>query len=245
MINDIVTIVWKEWKEVFMRRSGARGGWFNVIIIVALVGIFMPLQFGSAWLTNPLFPLMWSWIPIFLSINLIADAFAGERERHTLETLLASRLSDRAILLGKISAAVFYAWSINTAGLLLGALTRNLASPGEGLRFYTGWTFPAGLLLSLLLALLMSTVGVLVSLNAPTARSAYQRLSIVVMAVWLLPTIGLQFLPEALRAQLFRSVSGLSLGPVLLAGLAFLLAVDAALLLVAMARFKRSRLILE
>ena len=37
---------------------------------------------------------------------MIADGIPGERERHTLETLLASRLSDRSILLGKVMAAV-------------------------------------------------------------------------------------------------------------------------------------------
>ena len=36
---------------------------------------------------------MWMWFSLLLVINVVADSFAGERERHTLETLLASRLS--------------------------------------------------------------------------------------------------------------------------------------------------------
>ena len=42
----------------------------------------------------------------------VPDPLPRERERHTLETLLASRLSDRAILLGKIGAAVGFEWVI-------------------------------------------------------------------------------------------------------------------------------------
>ena len=42
--------------------------------------------------------------------SLVADSFAGERERHTLETLLASRLPDRAILAGKLLVPVAVAW---------------------------------------------------------------------------------------------------------------------------------------
>jgi len=244
MISDIVTIIWKEWKEIFLRRGGGRSGWLNLAIILGLMGVFMPLQTGPQWLSNPLWPLLWAWLPIFLAINIVADAFAGERERHTLETLLASRLSDQSILLGKIGAAVLYAWSLTVAGLLLGAITINLAYP-VGLRFYSGLTFPLGLLLSFLASLLIAAVGTLISLNAPTARAAYQRLSIVIMVIWLLPTIGLQLLPAQTRTALFGGLRNINLGAVLLGGLIALVLADVVLVLVAMARFQRARLILE
>ena len=38
--------------------------------------------------------------------TLIVDAVAGERERHTLETLLASPASDTGIIVGKMAAAL-------------------------------------------------------------------------------------------------------------------------------------------
>ena len=53
-------------------------------------------------------------------ISFIGDAIAGERERHTLETLLASRMPDRAILLGKVIAIVLYAWGMGVLSLLPG-----------------------------------------------------------------------------------------------------------------------------
>jgi ABC-2 type transport system permease protein len=245
MIDDILTIIWKEWKELFLRRGSARSGWFNILIMVGVLGVLMPYQTGSEWLQNPLLPLVWSWLPIFLTINIVADAFAGERERHTLETLLASRLSDRAILLGKIAAAVTYGWSIAVVSMLVGAVTVNVAFPGDGIQFYSGWGFPLGVTLSFLAATLIAAVGTLVSLNAPTARAAYQRLSMVVMAVWLLPTVGISFLPDEVTGPLFASLSNINLLQVILGvGAAFLIA-DVVLILATLARFRRNRLILE
>jgi ABC-2 type transport system permease protein len=56
----------------------------------------------------------------------LGDAIAGERERHTLETLLASRISDRAILLGKVIVTTGYAWGTALLGLLFGLFVATL-----------------------------------------------------------------------------------------------------------------------
>jgi ABC-2 type transport system permease protein len=245
MIADISIIVWKEWKEVLLQRGSTRGGIFGMVIILGLLGILMPLQTGSEWLNNPLLLLVWSWLPIFLTINIVADAFAGERERHTLETLLASRLSDRAILLGKISAAVLYAWGIAVSGMLLGAITINVANPSGGLQFYSGYTFPAGVVLSLLAAMLVASIGVMISLNAPTARAAYQRLSVIIIVIWLVPTIVLQFMPETLSREVFGILGSVNIEMLLVWIAGLLLTADVVLIYTAMRRFKRARLILE
>ena len=73
--------------------------------MIAVFGVFLPLQNGASWVTSPITMVYWAWMPLMLVTGVIADSFAGERERHTLETLLASRLPDRAILLGKVAAA--------------------------------------------------------------------------------------------------------------------------------------------
>jgi ABC-2 type transport system permease protein len=245
MISDIMTMIWKEWKEVLVQRGSSRSGVFGILIILGLLGVLMPLQTGPEWLNNPMLVLVWSWLPIFLAINMVADAFAGERERHTLETLLASRLSDRSILLGKIGAAVLYAWGIAVSGMLLGAITINIAHADQGLQFYSGFTFPAGVVLSLLASILVACLGVMVSLRAPTARAAYQRLSIVIIAIWLLPTIVLQFLPDTLEAEVFAVLGTVNFGAVALWGGIILLTANVILILAALARFRRARLILE
>ena len=113
MNADFATVLWKEWKEIVLERSAGGSGSFRPLILIAVLGIFMPLRMGperffSA--TGLLAPTFFSAIVI---TAVIADSFAGERERHTLETLLASRLSDRAILFGKIAACIAYGWLIS------------------------------------------------------------------------------------------------------------------------------------
>jgi len=245
MISDIFTIAQKEWKEIFLRRGSYRSGLMNLVIIIGVIGVIMPLQTGVEWLTNPLYLILWSWLPVFMALSIITDAFAGERERHTLETLLASRLSDRAILFGKISAAVVYAWGISILGMLTAAATVNIANPGQGVHFYPPSFFAASVAISFLIALLFSSLGMLVSLRAETARQAYQRLSAVMLVLWILPTIGLQFLPQEWMVRLFSSLEEGNIHFVLLTAIGVLIAANMGLILAAMKRFQRARLILD
>ncbi len=245
MITDIFTMMWKEWKEVFLMRGSIRSGLFNLGIIIFLTGVFMPLQAGAAWLTTPILPIAWSWLPIFMALSMVTDAFAGERERHTLETLLASRLSDRAILFGKIAAAVSYSWLISLVGMLIGAVTINIAHPTGTIQFYALSGFAGGLVAVFLGALLISSLGVLVSLKAPTARQAYQRLSVVMLGLWLVPSIGFSVIPESVKMELSARLQSINFTAVGLAILAGLVVVDAVLLWVNLNRFRRARLILD
>lgn len=59
------------------------------------------------------------YFPLVLTLTMVADSFAGERERHALETLLASRLSDRAILLGEAAALTSYGWLFGLVGAIM------------------------------------------------------------------------------------------------------------------------------
>src|SRR5436190_12483504 len=128
MMADIATIMWKELKEwLFQRGSAGRGGWVGQLIFVAVFGIFLPYQNGPRWVDNPMALVFWAWVPLLMVASVTADAFAGERERHTLETLLASRLSDQAILFGKVAAAIAYGWGLSLLSLLLGDITVNIA----------------------------------------------------------------------------------------------------------------------
>ncbi|GAP09090.1 ABC-2 family transporter protein [Bellilinea caldifistulae] len=243
MFTDILTIIYKEWKEMFFARSTARSGLLGVAVIVALLGIFMPFQNGRDWLTTPLLILIWSWLPVFLTLGMVTDSIAGERERHTLETLLASRLPEQAILFGKIGAAVFYAWGIMLVSLLLGAVTVNLAFPGSP-AFYDPLVFAAVLVFSLLASVLIASIGVLVSLHSKTARQAYQKMSVVFLVVWFIPMLVAQFLPEEIKAGLSARLMTLDLNAVLTLGMLILLAADTVLVLVCLKRFQRPNLIL-
>jgi ABC-2 type transport system permease protein len=189
-------------------------------------------------------------IPTFFSAvvisAVIADSFAGERERHTLETLLASRLSDRAILFGKIAASVAYGWLILIACILVGVVTVNVANwHGQILMFHdtASWL----LLLSgpPLLGGVVATTGVLVSLHSATVRHAQQTLGVALGVVVLGTTFGSTSLPAAWKVWFGRIILTWSQTDLVLAAIGVMLAIDLVLLAAGMARFQRSKLVLD
>ena len=245
MLADIFTIVWKEWQEIFLARGNKRSGLLSILIVIALLGIYFPLTNGLDWLNNPLLPLTWSWVPVFWAIGIVTDSFAGERERHTLETLLSTRLSDAAILFGKILTAVLYAWGLAMLSMLLGAVVVNIAHFSGQILFYPVDIFLGGMFLSLLLTVLMSSLGVLVSLRAPNARQAYQRLSMSFLVFWMIPVIGSQLAPESVSQKIVAFFTTASLVNLFLAAAVILLLLDVGLVTLCRMFFRRNKLILD
>jgi ABC-2 type transport system permease protein len=244
MIADIGTIVWKEAKEILLQRGNLRGGWVGLLVFIGVFGIFMPLQSGPGWVESPAGLFVWGWVPFLLVSGVVADSFAGERERHTLETLLASRLSDRAILLGKIAAAVAYGWGITMVSVLVGLITVNIVHWQGELIFYPPAIALGIVSLSFLVAALAAGLGVLVSLRAATVRQAQQTFSIAFFLLFI-PLFAFPLLPEQWQARVVQIAANANLASIVL-GAAFILAVvDLALLVAATARFKRDRLILD
>ena len=241
---DVAAILWKEWKELTAGEGRARAGWWRIFFVVSIIGILLPLQAGEQWVTSPLGPMLLAWLPIMLIVAIIADAFAGERERHTLETLLASRLSDRGILFGKVLAAVLYGLGIAAVSTLLSLVVVNLVN-GAGLVLFSPTTAIFLTVFALLTSFLAAGAGVLVSLRAPTVRQAQQTLSIVTMLILFVPAFALPALPDAWLARADAFIDSLDLVAIGIAAAAALLVVDLALLLAALARFRRDRLILS
>jgi ABC-2 type transport system permease protein len=179
---------------------------------------------------------------------MIPESFAGERERHTLGTLLASRLPDRAILFGKVAVAVGYAWGMTLLLLLVSLVMVNATHWDGRVLLYTPTIALANVALSLLLASLVAGLGVLISLRAATVQGAQQSL----MAATLLPVVLLQMIPLLLlnvvpdgRAHLKELVAAANPTQIILIVMAVLIVLDLGLLTTAMARFKRARLILD
>jgi len=119
-----------EWRLVTRKELGdlagrvGRRAFVRTLAVVAIFGILVPLRFEGA--TN--LPAFFAVFMAFLPARLVAiDAFAGERERGTLEGLLASPLSDTAIATGKIVASTVY-------------------GAGRGLLFLALWSASASLL---------------------------------------------------------------------------------------------------
>jgi ABC-2 type transport system permease protein len=246
VIADIGTVMWKELKELLLRRgSFLSGGFSNAIMSLTVFGILLPLQFRSTWLDS-IWTVFWiAFVTSFWTIGYVADTFAGERERHTLETLLASRLSDASILLGKLGAVVAYVWGQVLASLLLGAVTVNILQWQGQFRFYSASVALGTMGLSLLGAGLIASLGILTSLHAPTARQAQQRLLIPVTLLLLLPSLASIILPADQQERLLTALATANLTVVVLAALGCLLLADSALITIALARFQRTRLVTD
>jgi len=242
-LGDILTIAWKEWKEYLIQRGNLRGGVVGLAIVLGVFGIMVPYQSGAGWVEQPLSIVYWAWLPLFMVIGVIADSFAGERERHTLEALLATRLTDRAILLGKVFAAAIYGWGFTLLAVTLGLITVNLAHGQGRLLMYPPLVAIAIAFVGLLAALLAAAAGVLVSLRAKSVRQAAQTLSIAVMILLFVPVFAIQALPPEVQARLLSTGASLSAEGLAVGAVVLLLVVDAVLLATAMARFQRSRLL--
>jgi ABC-2 type transport system permease protein len=244
MFRDLRTVIWKEIKEILGQRGRFKGGKMGILIFLVVFGVFLPLQHGPDWIRSPLVMVYWAWVPFLLASGVVADSFAGERERHTLETLLASRLPDRAILAGKVGAAIVYAWGLTLVCVLAGAVAIT-AVHGKGRILFYAAPIAAGIVgLTFLVALLASGLGVLVSLRAATVRQAQQMFSVAFLLMFI-PLFVLPLLPAPVKAKLLAAVSGLDAITAAAVVLVLLAVADAVVLLIADSRFRRNRLILD
>jgi len=215
---------------------------------VVMLGIYLPLQIGRALVEGPWSLLASVFIPMMLVGMTIPESFAGERERHTLGTLLASRLPDRAILFGKVAVAVGYAGGITLMLHLVSLMMVNVTHWNGQVLLYTPTLALANVVLSLLMAGLVANLGVLISLRAATVKGAQQTL----MTATLFPLVFLQMIPLLLlnvvpdgRALLKELVAAANPTQIILIIMIVLVVLDLGLLMAAMARFKRARLILS
>jgi ABC-2 type transport system permease protein len=245
MMRDILTVAWKEWLEFRDQLLRLRRGGLSALIVILMLGIVTPLQMGPLWMSSPLMLAYWPLLSSGMVSTLIADAFAGERERHTLETLLSTRLSDTSILLGKVLAAIMYGLVFTFANVLVGAITLTIRHYGDGVlapdATHLGYMF----VLVTLACSTLAGVGVFISLKAATVRQAQQTLGIIMMILFIGPVLFIQFLDSAGRVSLATRLTGLGTGRLVAWTSAILLAVSAILILMAMARFKRGKLALD
>ena len=245
MMADIQAVMWKATKGLF-RVQGRKSQMLMTVFMPIVLAIYLPWQEGVHWFHNAMSFVPAILIPFMLVGLTIPDSFAGERERHTLETLLASRLSDRSILIVKVAVCVLFAWCATLSVLLLSAVTVNAMHWDGQPMFYSGTVLAADVLLSLLVALLTAGAGVLISLRSATVQSAQQSLMMILMIPLVVLQIGgLVAMQVAGRESIKAFFERVELGDVAIALAIALLVIDLVLLAAALARFNRARLILE
>ena len=246
MITDIWTVLWKEWRELLRLGGGRRGTIMRAVFSVGLLGVIWP------WLIGPSF--VSSGLPVIVAVAtsamyvsaLVPDTFPGERERHTLETLLASRLPDSAILIGKLGATIAYGYIASIAILFTGWATVNLKVGAPPFLLYNRYVLLSAVVFSALGAGFIAAIGALVSLRAATVKQAQQVLTTGVMLLVLAPAILAEAWPrgwEWLVAR-FSGQSPGRPGQAITVALGLLL-VQGVIFAVVAGRFRRSRLLIE
>ncbi len=240
---DVWVVLGKEWTE--LRSSDS--GWVTLSTLgafLAIVGVFVPWQLGLSWIEAPWPILIWAWIPLFIVTTVTSDSVAGERERRTLETLLATRLSDAAILWGKWLACVAWVWTAMLLCLPIGLITLNV-SAGGGPHLPTFGQALGTLAVAFAGCGLGAAAGVLVSLRSESVRHAQQVLAIGALVFAFVPIGLLKLLPPDWVASIFQVLAYGSPTKVAWIAAGIMMLISLPILGVAQTRFRRGRILLK
>jgi ABC-2 type transport system permease protein len=243
MSADFWTVLWKEWRSLVGGRARRQ-----LLLIGGLLGLqslIFPIQDPRGWVSDPVtMGLLGVVMPMLVVSVIVPDAIAGERERHTLATLLASRLPDRAILYGKLAFAVGLAWLTGLLMLVVALVVANLAAGSAGPLIYETGTLVAVVAVGFLVSLLAGGIGFFVSLRASTAQEAQQVTGVGIMLPLMLASVALMVVlgNEDLRGML-EGLRSLDPRLTVVGVMGAIAIVDAVLLMAADRRFRRGRLL--
>jgi ABC-2 type transport system permease protein len=250
MTAQILVIMRKEWQDnkstLFSYTHWLAGLW-PVLLFCAAFGVYEPLRVGADWLQSPGMVLSISVLVPFVVIGSISPyAFVGERVRGTLEALLATPVSDRALLFGKIAAAVLFGWGLALVSLLLGAGSINFFLVHSRLLFYPPGILISTILLSLFFSILVATLGTAASFYAKTFLEAQRKLVLGLLLPMLLPAFWIgPLMPAAWKGLVVQVLPVLASAPLFPLLLVLLLVLDGIFMLSAVTRFHRKLLLLK
>ena len=241
MLYDIGTVFLKELNEIMHLRDSLRATIFAMLVPVIFIGFFISVS-GIRWVQSYDSLILWFMLPFIMVIQIIADSFAGERERHTLETLLATRLGEPAILIGKIAAAIVYGFALACTGIVLSLLTVSLTSGQGHLLMFPLPILVSGILTGILSASTAAVIGTLISLRAASARQAQQMLGFAMLLLFFLPVLLAYVLPREIVRSVLSFMNSHELSVILITVFTGIAVLDLALFAVALARFKRHKM---
>jgi len=175
--SAVLTLVSKELKDSLRD--------WRIITPIAILTLFFPwlmditaqlardfvARYGAFLIAERMYPFLLmvvGFFPITFSLVIALESFVGEKERLTLEPLLASPLSDLELFLGKFLASLILPCAASFLGISIYV---------AGLYFSTGYFPPPVLLAQILIltfceALVMVAGAVVVSNNATSVRAA-------------------------------------------------------------------------
>lgn len=171
-MSDVWTVCRKEMREW----TRVKGNTLYMLVLTVVFGVFLPLTQVEAWkVPSPFLAFYFFFLPSMLASTSAADSFAGERERKTLETLLATRLFSRDIFLGKLLATILHTASLMLVieGLMLIVLNAG-SSPGMPPFLFPPLTLFALGPLAWGVTWLVTNLGLFVSMKVLSTRTAQQ-----------------------------------------------------------------------
>jgi ABC-2 type transport system permease protein len=184
-MRDALTVLQKELREAFGERYTRHGGLVQSFIVVLVLGVLHPIGAAHLWLAgSPLAIIYFVFFPGVLAVSVAADAFAGERERKTLETLLATPLTEGAILVGKATAAVLFALTVTVVAFACAVVSVNLGGASPSLFLPAPALIGGALGGAAASAFVMTNLAILISMKIPVSRSAQQMTSLLSIVVF-------------------------------------------------------------
>lgn len=185
------------WEIVLRKELGdligrqGRKALVRTLAVVMVFGLAIPLRFTEVANLPAFFAVFMSFLPARL---VAIDSFAGERERGTLEPLLASPLSDAGIAGGKIAAATVYG---AVRGWLFVAVWLPVAGLAQALGLSAAilppvWVVALTLVAAVVIAYGTAVFGVWQSARAPSVRAIIEsggilRIVLIVSVFFVIP----------------------------------------------------------
>lgn len=229
-MRDVWLVCRKELAEVFWAPGARRPQSLAMLAQVGVFGVLIPYFQAPGWLQESLMlSIMFLLLPLMSAFAQTASSFAGERERKTLESLMATPLGVGALFFGKCLAVVIQSYGTVAASALASAVALNvwLLNHGGNVPFsYSGPAWFALLATSLAVTLFAVSSGVLISLRSQSVRAA-QSVTLVVSILAILPLM-LGVVKVAIGWRFLLPATGI------------LLAVDAAVAGIAVVQFGRA-----
>jgi ABC-2 type transport system permease protein len=248
LIRSTFVLMRKKWEDIkaslFSYHNLLAGMW-PIFLFCAAFGIYEPLRIGHEWLQSPVMVFSLSMLIPFVVIGFISPySFVGERERGTLEHLLATPVSDQALLFGKIGMPVLLGWGATLLTLLLGLGSINFLSTTGILVFYPLNTIILTALSSLLFSFLVATIGTSFSFYAKTFLDAQRNLVMTLFIPMLLPAflVG-NLMPLEWKGLIFQMIPQMVSTNLFLIIILLLLMADGIFILVALTRFDRKQML--
>ena len=152
------------------RRMGGRTGVLIYAFAMLALGILLPWHLSFDFL-DAMVLLAYACLPALLVAPVVAESFAGDRERAQIPAALEER---RQSMYAKVAAGALYGWISALAALVLGIATVNFS--------FTRWILPPALLaidlalMSLAVSVSAASIAAAISVRARSAKYAKRTL---------------------------------------------------------------------